>query len=108
MTCLQPRTIPPMTDPLGKYWEQPSLDEISFSLIYAWMTPATFEKIKHYQTSYPTGVYAGKMWKLTAIIGRAKQEWLLMYYDIAENFAKLPGLPDMKHRIRYFIIKIQP
>lgn len=56
--------IPAMTDPLGRYWDQPSdirdapMDEETVLL-----TPAQFKDLYEYSTSIPTGVYPGKCWK---------------------------------------------
>lgn len=55
--------IPPMTDPLGKYWSQPQPEFIRIDDQYAFMTKNTFSILKSYNTSTPTGVYVGKMWK---------------------------------------------
>lgn len=69
-------SIPPITDPLGKYWEQPDLNEIELSLSHAHMNLGSFHELKIYQTSLPTGVYYGKMWKKQDHRGR----WLLCWY----------------------------
>ena len=55
--------IPPITDPLGRYWKQPSKDDIAIDETHAMMTRATFDKLHSYNTSTPSGVYPGKMWK---------------------------------------------
>lgn len=55
--------IPPMTDPLGKYWKQPSPDEILLDDEHALMTEATFKRLAEYSCSQPSGVYPGKMWR---------------------------------------------
>lgn len=102
---------PVMTDPLGRYWEQPSLDEISFSLLYAYVSPETFNKLKVYQTSTPTGVYDGKMWTMKAYCGRhgplskyGKREWLLCWY---ENTGQLGKQKETLYKVNHLILKIE-
>jgi hypothetical protein len=56
-------SIPRMTDPLGKYWEQPDRSEIVIDDTHALMSLATFEKLMEYSGSQPTGAYEGKMWR---------------------------------------------
>lgn len=55
--------IPPITDPLGRSWQQPSLAQILVDDTHAVMTPATLNTLLEYNTSRPSGVYPGKMWK---------------------------------------------
>lgn len=68
--------IPPMTDPMSKGWSQPSLDEITFYRDKVIMTKRTFDRLKEYSTSIPTGVYLGKMWKFRAI----EDVWYLRWF----------------------------
>ena len=74
-------SIPPITDPLGKYWEQPEQAEISLSLSHAHMSAETWRKLKHYQSSIPSGTYDGKMWKKQDWRGR----WILCWYGPHSN-----------------------
>ena len=55
--------IPPITDPLGRYWEQPPVSDILVDDTHAVMTRTTLEKLADYSRSQPTGVYPGKMWR---------------------------------------------
>lgn len=55
--------IPPITDPLGKGWQQPDRFEIEIDHQYARMKRPAFERLLDYSNSMPTGVYEGKMWK---------------------------------------------
>lgn len=55
-------TIPPITDPLGKEWPQPSLDEILIDDDCAMMTQQAQDKLRVYNGSLPSGTYTGKMW----------------------------------------------
>jgi len=89
--------IPEMTHPLGKHWDQPKLQDISFSLLCAYMSYKDFNLLKTYQTSTPTGVYEGKMWKcLKRTNNYGKPKWLLCYYE------KL-GPPDCSGQQLYII-----
>lgn len=78
--------IPPMTDPLGSYWDQPSRESITIDNRHAQMTEATFNKLSEYSATHPTGVYPGKMWRRHdgAFIPAAKRSsplrWLLCWY----------------------------
>jgi hypothetical protein len=56
--------IPLMTDPLGKYWEQPLREEILVDDTHAIMTKKSLSQLKDYSLSQPTGTYQGKMWKI--------------------------------------------
>lgn len=62
--------IPPITDPLGKHWQQPHRRFIELDNTHALMSEQTFKGLKEYSTSIPTGRYEGKMWK-----GFTKAEW---------------------------------
>ena len=55
--------IPPITDPLGRHWEQPKVSDIILDEKYAAMSQKTFDELKSYDRSFPSGVYPGKMWK---------------------------------------------
>lgn len=55
--------IPPITDPLGKHWDQPARREIEIDATHAMMSQETFQALGEYSCSMPTGVYPGKMWR---------------------------------------------
>ncbi|WP_244832372.1 hypothetical protein [Caballeronia sp. TF1N1] len=59
--------IPVMTDSLGKRWRQPSREQITFvgrgGQREARMPEAAANALSSYDSSYPSGVYEGKMWK---------------------------------------------
>ncbi|MGS1073059.1 hypothetical protein [Burkholderia glumae] len=76
--------IPPITDPLGRYWRQPHRNEILIDDEHAVMTRSTFNKLAEYSTTRPTGVYPGKMWKAIYKSGA-----FLRWYGIVE------GRPDL-------------
>lgn len=77
---LQP-TIPPMTHPLSRAWDQPLISAIEFRGDSAWMTLATFKALPEYNTTQPSGVYEGKMWKRLDGLG-------------VNQMRRLRGLPD--------------
>lgn len=54
--------VPTITDRRGKQWKQPPRRDILISPTHAAMTLDTFDKLMRYDTSTPSGVYAGKMW----------------------------------------------
>ena len=66
--------IPPITDPLGKHWQQPHRRFIELDDTHALMSEQTFKGLKEYSTSIPTGRYESKMWK-----GFIKGEWYLVW-----------------------------
>lgn len=76
--------IPPITDPLGKYWDQPSTDDILLDDTHCAMSESNFKKLLEYSTSIPSGAYEGKMWKTYQ-----KGIWYLRWYGPHENPAKL-------------------
>lgn len=80
-------TIPPITDPLGKYWDQPDTSKILVDDTHAVMSQATFEQLAEYSTTNPSGVYHGKMWRRHdgAYDRRPNAPppvWLLMWYGV--------------------------
>jgi hypothetical protein len=60
---MQIETIPPITDPLGRHWEQPDPSQISIDETHALMEMKDFDKLHDYSISRPTAIYVGKMWK---------------------------------------------
>ena len=59
-------TIPEMTHPLSKAWDQPNKSEIAIDDTHALMTERTFKQLRDYSASIPSGVYDGKMWRMEA------------------------------------------
>lgn len=79
-----PNVIPPITDPMGKYWEQPDSSKILIDDTHAVMDAATFLKLHDYSYSQPTGVYPGKMWRSgRRVVGGEK--WFLKWYGLCED-----------------------
>lgn len=84
--------IPPITDPLGRSWDQPSSKNILIDDTHALMSLRVFEELAEYSCSFPSGVYPGKMWRRHngsfdhAFIARGgKPEWQLWWFGIAIN-----------------------
>lgn len=67
--------IPPITDPMGRYWKQPSRDRILIDDKHALMDRDTFALIEDYSSSMPSGVYEGKMWRRFS-----ESKWHLVWY----------------------------
>ncbi len=65
--------IPPMTDPLGRHWDQPARERILVDETHAVMDEATAARLSRYDRSVPSGVYAGKMWR--------RMNWLCWFVD---------------------------
>lgn len=78
--------IPDITHPIGKYWYQPSWRQIVFSDTHATMSQETFDDLKDYSTSTPSGVYQGKMWK-----SHRQGKWWLRWYGVDDGDPR--GLP---------------
>lgn len=72
--------IPAMTDPLGKYWEQPSADRILIDDDYAVMDKTTLRQLPEYSSTNPSGVYPGKMWR-----AETRGIWWLRWYGESDN-----------------------
>lgn len=76
----QHHIIPPITDPLGKHWEQPDRTEIKIDDDIATMSQRTFDKLSEYSASQPTRAYDGKMWK-----SHVRGVWYLRWFGPAEQ-----------------------
>lgn len=75
-----PNVIPAMTDPMGRYWEQPDRSEILIDAEVALMERSTFERLHDYSHSQPTGVYPGKMWR-----AGSGDKWFLRWFGFSEK-----------------------
>ena len=73
-----PHIIPPITDPMGQGWEQPSRQSIEIDDKHALMNRATFNALHEYSRSIPSGVYPGKMWKIHNF---ETDKWYLRWYS---------------------------
>lgn len=74
--------IPKIINPLGKYWEQPDRSKIILHMKQAIMNQDTFDKLKNYSISTPSGVYEGKMWKSQNL---QDGSWWLKWYVNDDN-----------------------
>jgi len=79
--------IPNMVHPLSKHWDQPSRKDIAIDDMYALMGRESFQQLKRYSTSIPTGIYEGKMWK-----ARIGGKWFLRWFGIENKEGLLPLL----------------
>lgn len=83
--------IPAMTDPLGKYWDQPhDIRNVVMDDVYAILTPRQFNELAEYSATMPTGVYPGKCWKRVQ-----KDSSFLVWYGECED----PKLCTINKRI---------
>ena len=57
--------LPAMTDPLGKHWRQPKglRDRVGLYETHAAISESDWYALPHYETSIPSGVYPGKVWR---------------------------------------------
>lgn len=72
--------IPPITDPMGRHWQQPDPARIAFTKDCAIMSQSSFRQLAEYSTTIPTGRYVGKMWKAERRVADGKTEWLLCWF----------------------------
>jgi len=79
-----PNTIPDITEPMGKHWKQPDQGHILIDDDYALMVQWAFDMLHTYSTSYPSGVYPGKMWK-----AHIRGTWYLRWYGEVEGCPNL-------------------
>jgi len=82
--------IPPITDSLGRYWSQPPHESIEIDATHALMTESTFKQLSEYSSTFPSGVYPGKMWRRHDGLHDPncppeRRRWLLCWYgnDVA-------------------------
>lgn len=75
--------IPPITEPLGKYWDQPDRSQILVDSSHALMTHETLHSLADYSGSVPTGVYHGKMWRRRERYDC--DDWFLAWYGHSEK-----------------------
>jgi hypothetical protein len=72
--------VPPITDPLGRHWDQPAAEDILLHEKHALMTPGTFKQLHEYSTTLPTGTYSGKMWRRRIPFRGEPARWFLCWY----------------------------
>lgn len=62
-STMDSNSIPIIIDPLGKAWDQPDSKNFLIDDKSVIMTKEMCSQLHTYNTSRPTGVYVGKMWK---------------------------------------------
>lgn len=84
--------IPGITSEMGRNWDQPTRNEITFQLLeetnkplQAYMNQAALDALKEYSSSLPSGVYEGKMWKGHWKNAEGNLVWYLCWYDYSET-----------------------
>ncbi|QFY42947.1 hypothetical protein F6R98_10260 [Candidatus Methylospira mobilis] len=82
-------TIPKITDPMGKCWDQPSLQNIIIDDTHALMSNDDLNRLSEYSSSIPSGVYPGKMWR-----AKWRDTWLLRWYGESD----VPGMCSNNQR----------
>lgn len=62
---MSPWRIPPMTNPLGRHWRQPKnlRDRVGLFFGHATITERDWQALPRYDSTMPSGVYAGKVWR---------------------------------------------
>jgi hypothetical protein len=83
-------TIPPITDPMGKYWDQPNPANFLLDDKHVLMSGEDFKKLSEYSCSMPSGVYPGKMWKHNNYAYRRgpngeTQQWFLRWFGLCND-----------------------
>jgi hypothetical protein len=73
-------TIPAITDPLGRHWQQPLRDRVLVDETHALLEKQDFEQLLDYSRSRPTGVYVGKMWRCFF-----REGWFLCWYGAGDK-----------------------
>jgi len=68
---------PELDSPYGPgAWKQPDRTQVLIDETHALMTKAVFESLAEYNTTMPSGVYSGKMWRQS----NGAHEWLFCWY----------------------------
>jgi len=80
-------TIPDMVHPLSKHWDQPKKEVVLIDDVSACISQESFQQLKEYSMSIPTGVYEGKMWK-----ARFRGKWYLRWFGKENKEGLLPIL----------------
>lgn len=77
--------IPPVVDPIGRHWRQPSLDKILIGKAQAFMTEATFAQLglRRYM---PEGkvAYSGRLWRF-----QEAGVWHLGWMSKGQHFSRV-------------------
>ncbi len=76
--------IPPITNELGRYWEQPDASQWLFDDTHVLLPVKDLRYLHSYDSTMPTGVYGGKMWQRQES-PRAGKRHLLVWYGPSEK-----------------------
>lgn len=79
--------IPPITEPMGRHWNQPDTAKILLDEKHAVMSAATLRQLADYSCTQPSGVYVGKAWRSRKVYEDDSKGWLLCWYDFSERGA---------------------
>lgn len=65
--------LPQITDARGAHWRQPKglRDRVRIYETHATISETDWRELSHYESSYPSGAYAGKVWR--------RAHWLCWY-----------------------------
>lgn len=83
--------IPPITDPMGRHWDQPNTENFVIDDTHVIMSERDFKALAEYSTTTPSGVYPGKCWKsqVAEDLGAGKwrwtDRWLLRWFGTCED-----------------------
>jgi len=77
---LRNNVIPPITESIGRSWEQPDRSQVYVDDVNAYIAASEAKKLKRYDRSQPSGVYDGKMW----VSARGTDDYLL-WFEPTEN-----------------------
>ena len=76
MSTVESNAIPPMTDPLGRHWDQPAnIRQAPMDDTHVLLTMRQIDGLLDYSRSYPSGTYDGKCWKR-----EGEDCWYLCWY----------------------------
>lgn len=85
--------IPPITDPLGRNWDQPDMTDVTFDDTHVMLTQKQFDGLAEYSTTTPSGVYPGKCWKAQGLdwpkehggFPKPNGKWYLRWFGLCED-----------------------
>lgn len=98
LACDKPRgrlavhVVPPIPSEWGSSWIQPKLTQILIGDKQAFMSRASFQKLREYSTTTPSGVYPGKMWRCN-LYDDARATWTDVWQ--LRWFGVVPGNPKV-------------
>ena len=72
--------IPEITEPMGRYWNQPPREAIEIDDTHALMSKSTLEQLADYSCSMPSLAYPGKMWRCRKDYYDESKGWWLRWF----------------------------